>query len=150
MNDGVQHLTGLIWSVADLLRGDYKKSDYGKVILPFTVLRRLECVLEPTRDKVADLADQYEDSEVAAKGLLQRASGHVFYNTSHLTLREIASDPANAAKNLQIYVRAFSDEAREILDRFDFDGQTRRLDGAGLLQHVIGKFSDLDLRPDVV
>ncbi|NEB01226.1 SAM-dependent DNA methyltransferase [Streptomyces sp. SID13726] len=150
MNDGVQHLTGLVWSVADLLRGDYKKSDYGKVILPFTVLRRLECVLEPTRDKVADLADQYEDSEIAPKGLLQRASGHVFYNTSHLTLREIASDPANTAKNLQIYVRAFSDEAREILDRFDFDGQTRRLDGAGLLQHVTGKFADLDLRPDVV
>lgn len=150
MNDGMQHLTSLVWSVADLLRGDYKQSEYGRVILPFTVLRRLECVLEPTRDKVADLVDQYEDNAIAPKGPLERASGHVFYNTSHLTLRDIASDPQSTAKNLQLYVRAFSDDAREILDRFDFDVQIRRLDGAGLLQHVTGKFADLDLRPDVV
>ncbi|MBM7052316.1 SAM-dependent DNA methyltransferase [Streptomyces sp. RHZ10] len=150
MNDGVQHLTSLVWSVADLLRGDYKQSDYGKVILPFTVLRRLECVLEPTRNEVAALANQYENGEIVPRDLLQRASGHVFYNTSDLTLRGIAEDPQNATKNLQFYVRAFSGDIRGILDRFDFDMQIRRLGSAGLLQQVTDKFADVDLRPDLV
>jgi len=146
VNDGVQHLTGLVWSVADLLRGDYKQSEYGNVILPFTVLRRLECVLEPTRDKVASLAEQYD----APEALLQHASGHVFYNKSGLTLRAIAADPQNAARNLRVYVQAFSDGVREILDRFHFGLQIRKLDGVGLLQQVTGKFADIDLRPDIV
>lgn len=68
------------WSVADLLRGDYRQSDYGKVILPFTVLRRLECVLEPTREKVTALADQYKDGDIDPDRFLRRAAGHSFYN----------------------------------------------------------------------
>ncbi|TPQ23989.1 type I restriction-modification system subunit M [Streptomyces sporangiiformans] len=138
------------WSVADLLRGDYKQSDYGKVILPFTVLRRLECVLEPTREKVADLAAQYKESEIDPDGFLRRASGHSFYNKSSLTLKKIAADPQNAAKNLQVYVGAFSENARGVLDRFEFAQQVKRLDSAGLLYLVIGKFTDLDLRPETV
>ena len=138
------------WSVADLLRGDYKQSDYGKVILPFTVLRRLECVLEPTRDKVAELAAQYKDRDIDPDGFLRRASGHSFYNTSNLTLKKIAADPQNAAKNLQVYVAAFSDNARGVLDRFEFAQHVKRLDGANLLYKVIGKFTDLDLHPDTV
>lgn len=150
VNDGMQHLTGLVWSVADLLRGDYKQSDYGKVVLPFTVLRRLECVLEPTRDQIAALANQYENGEIAPKNLLQGTSGHIFYNASDLTLRVIGESPQDAAEKLQLYVRAFSSDVRVILDRFDFDAQIRRLDGVGLLQQVASKFADLDLRPDFV
>ncbi|MEW2623976.1 class I SAM-dependent DNA methyltransferase [Streptomyces sp. NPDC048106] len=138
------------WSVADLLRGDYKQSDYGKVILPFTVLRRLECVLEPTREKTADLAEQHKDSGIDPDRFLRRASGHSFYNRSRLTLKKIAADPQNAARNLLVYVGAFSDNARGVLDRFEFAQQIRRLDGAGLLYQVIGKFTDLDLRPETV
>ncbi|MCQ4084353.1 type I restriction-modification system subunit M [Streptomyces sp. RB6PN25] len=138
------------WSVADLLRGDYKQSDYGKVILPFTVLRRLECVLEPTREKVAELAAQYKDSGIDPDGFLRRASGHSFYNKSNLSLKKIAADPQNAAKNLQVYVGAFSDNARGVLDRFEFAQQVKRLDSANLLYKVIGKFTDLDLHPDNV
>jgi len=138
------------WSVADLLRGDYKQSDYGKVILPFTVLRRLECVLEPTRQKVSDLAEQYKDREIDPDGFLRRASGHSFFNKSTLTLKKIAADPQNAAKNLQVYVGAFSENARGVLDRFDFAQQIKRLDNANLLYQVIGKFTDLDLRPEAV
>jgi type I restriction enzyme M protein len=138
------------WSVADLLRGDYKQSDYGKVILPFTVLRRLECVLEPTRTKVADLAAQYKDSDIDPDGFLRRASGHSFYNKSGLTLKKIAADPQSAAKNLHVYVGAFSDNARGVLERFEFAQQIKRLDSAGLLYKVIGKFTDLDLRPEIV
>ncbi|MFE0250959.1 N-6 DNA methylase [Streptomyces sp. NPDC059010] len=138
------------WSVADLLRGDYKQSDYGKVILPFTVLRRLECVLEPTREKVTAVAEQYKDSEIDPDDWLRRASGHSFYNKSNLTLKKIAADPQNAAKNLQVYVGAFSDNARGVLDRFEFAQQVKRLDSAGLLYKVIGRFTDLALHPEVV
>ncbi|MET7688370.1 class I SAM-dependent DNA methyltransferase [Streptomyces sp. NPDC005483] len=138
------------WSVADLLRGDYKQSDYGKVILPFTVLRRLECVLEPTRDKVVETVARFADQDIDTGHFLRRASGHSFYNKSDLTLRKIAADPQNAAKNLQIYVGAFSDNAREVLDKYEFNQQVRKLDGANLLYQVIGRFTDLDLHPDVV
>ncbi|MEU0949114.1 class I SAM-dependent DNA methyltransferase [Streptomyces canus] len=138
------------WSVADLLRGDYKQSDYGKVILPFTVLRRLECVLEPTRDKVVETVAKFAGQDIDTGHFLRRASGHSFYNKSDLTLRKIAADPQNAAKNLQIYVGAFSDNAREVLDKYEFNQQVRKLDGANLLYRVIGRFTDLDLHPDVV
>ncbi|WP_369165080.1 N-6 DNA methylase [Streptomyces sp. AFD10] len=138
------------WSVADLLRGDYKQSDYGKVILPFTVLRRLECVLEPTREKVVETFARFAGQEIDTDHFLRKASGHSFYNKSDLTLRKIAADPQNAAKNLQIYVGAFSDNAREVLDKYEFSQQVRKLDGANLLYQVIGRFTDLDLHPDVV
>lgn len=138
------------WSVADLLRGDYKQSDYGKVILPFTVLRRLECVLEPTRDKVVETVAKFAGQEIDTDHFLRRASGHSFYNKTDLTLKKIAADPQNAAKNLQIYVGAFSDNAREVLDKYEFSQQVRKLHGANLLYQVIGKFTDLDLHPDVV
>ncbi|WNM35801.1 class I SAM-dependent DNA methyltransferase [Streptomyces sp. Li-HN-5-11] len=138
------------WSVADLLRGDYKQSDYGKVILPFTVLRRLECVLEPTREKVVETVARFADQDIDTDHFLRKASGHSFYNKSDLTLRKIAADPQNAAKNLQIYVGAFSDNAREVLDKYEFNQQVRKLDGANLLYQVIGRFTDLDLHPDVV
>ncbi|GHA53332.1 class I SAM-dependent DNA methyltransferase [Streptomyces anthocyanicus] len=138
------------WSVADLLRGDYKQSDYGKVILPFTVLRRLECVLAPTREKVAEIAEQHKDSGINPDRFLRRASGHSFYNRSRLTLKKIAEDPQSAAMNLQVYVGAFSDNAQGVLERFEFAQQIKRLDSAGLLYKVIGKFTDLDLRPEIV
>ncbi|MGW4082748.1 type I restriction-modification system subunit M [Streptomyces sp. NPDC004822] len=138
------------WSVADLLRGDYKQSDYGKVILPFTVLRRLECVLEPTRDKVAEIAEQHKDSGIDPDRFLRRAAGHSFYNRSRLTLKRIAADPQNAGKNLHVYVGAFSDNARGVLERFDFAQQIKKLDDADLLYKVMGRFTDLDLRPEVV
>ncbi|MEU1530385.1 type I restriction-modification system subunit M [Streptomyces fagopyri] len=138
------------WSVADLLRGDYKQSDYGKVILPLTVLRRLECVLEPTREKVVETVAKFAGQEIDTDHFLRKASGHSFYNKSDLTLKKIAADPQNAAKNLQIYVGAFSDNAREVLEKYEFAQQVRKLDGANLLYRVIGKFTDLDLRPEVV
>ncbi|MFD4019292.1 type I restriction-modification system subunit M [Streptomyces sindenensis] len=138
------------WSVADLLRGDYKQSDYGKVILPFTVLRRLECVLGPTRQKVAETAALHESQEIDGDYFLRKASGHSFYNKSALTLKMIAADPQNAAKNLQVYVGSFSENATEVLDKYEFAQQIKKLDSANLLYQVIGKFTDLDLRPEVV
>lgn len=135
------------WSVADLLRGDYKQSDYGKVILPFTVLRRLECVLAPTKDKVLEVSAQYEGKDMNPDRFLRRAAGHSFYNTSSYTLKAIAGDPSHAAKHLTQYYGAFSPNARGVLERYDFAQQIKRLAAADLLYQVVGRFADLDLRP---
>ncbi|MBF6098311.1 SAM-dependent DNA methyltransferase [Nocardia cyriacigeorgica] len=138
------------WSVADLLRGDYKQSDYGKVILPFTVLRRLECVLEPTREKVLAVVEARKDSDLDLDPFLKKASGVRFYNATSLTLKSILSDPGQVEAKMTQYVGAFSDNAREVLEKYEFVQQIKRLDGAGLLYQVIGKFADLDLHPERV
>jgi type I restriction enzyme M protein len=136
------------WSVADLLRGDYKQSDYGKVILPFTVLRRLECVLEPTKEKVLEVYSQLKGQEnVDLPRFLRKAAGHSFYNTSGYTLKAITKDSSQTAKHLIAYVGSFSDNAQDVLDKYDFPQQIRRLDNANLLHQVVGRFADLDLRP---
>ncbi|MEU7692531.1 type I restriction-modification system subunit M [Microbispora hainanensis] len=138
------------WSVADLLRGDYKQSDYGKVILPFTVLRRLECVLEPTRDKVLETVERFKDQDIDTDRFMRKASGHRFYNVSSYRLSKIAGDPSHAAKYLNEYVAAFSGNAREVLETYQFAQHVKRLDGANLLYKVVGRFADLDLRPEAV
>jgi type I restriction enzyme M protein len=139
------------WSVADLLRGDYKQSDYGKVILPFTVLRRLECVLDPTKDKVLEVKERREGQGYDLPSFLRRATGGlIFYNTSRYNLAEIVDDPAHAAAHLTAYIGAFSQNAREVLEKFEFGQQIKRLDAANLLYQVVARFADLDLRPEVV
>ncbi|MEV5829159.1 class I SAM-dependent DNA methyltransferase [Spirillospora sp. NPDC052242] len=138
------------WSVADLLRGDFKQSDYGKVILPFTLLRRLETVLEPTRDEVLQTVERFKGGGIDTDAFLRRASGQSFYNTTSYTLRKISGDPEHAATNLAAYVAGFSPNAREVLDKYRFTEQVERLDGAKLLYKVVGRFADLDVRPEVV
>jgi len=139
-----------IWSVADLLRGDYKQSEYGKVILPLTVIRRLDCVMADTREaviaKAAQLAGKVQDPDQA----LQVVAGREFYNTSPLTFEKLAADPANVAVNLQAYIAGFSPGAQEVIARFRFDDQIRKLEEADLLYQVVGKFAGIDLHPDVV
>jgi type I restriction enzyme M protein len=142
-----RELTNQAWSVADLLRGDYKQSDYGKVILPFTVLRRLECVLEPTREDVQNVYKARKDQHIDLDRFLRKASGHRFYNTSDYTLKQTTNDPTQAAKHLLAYVGAFSPNAREVLEKYEFAQQVKKLQSANLLYQVIGRFTDLDLRP---
>ncbi|WP_030144305.1 class I SAM-dependent DNA methyltransferase [Glycomyces sp. NRRL B-16210] len=146
----IDKLAGFIWQVADLLRGDYKQSEYGGVILPFTVLRRLECVLEPTRDDVSATVERFKGKDLDLDPFLRKASGHRFYNTSKLTLKTILDDAEHAARKLNNYVAAFSPSAREVLEKYKFAEQVARLHEANLLYEVGGKFSDLDLRPEEV
>jgi len=148
-NSKHQELVSFIWSVADLLRGDYKQSEYGKVILPFTVLRRLDCVLEPTKEAVREAHEKWKDKPVHHRMLL-KAAGQSFYNTSPLTLERIAADPSQVAKNLTTYIGSFSANAAEVLEKYDFLNQIKRLDEAGLLYQVVGRFAELDLHPDRV
>ncbi|MFD0772853.1 N-6 DNA methylase [Streptomonospora algeriensis] len=148
-NSKHQELVGFIWSVADLLRGDYKQSEYGKVILPFTVLRRLDCVLAPTKDAVLE-ADQKWKGKSFHHLMLTKASGHSFYNTSSVTFDQIAGDPSQANRHLANYIGAFSNNAAEVLEKYDFPQHIRRLDEAGILYQVVGEFANLELGPDKV
>ena len=136
-----------IWSLADLLRGDFKQSQYGRVILPFTILRRLECVLEESKAKVLEKVEglkAMKELEPAARELyLRRASGHSFYNTSPMDLSKLGS--ADIQSNLLTYVECFSKEAREIFEHFRFDEFIGQLDEANLLYKVVGKVASTDL-----
>ncbi|MER8899104.1 class I SAM-dependent DNA methyltransferase [Mesorhizobium sp. M0676] len=145
-----QALSAFIWSVADLLRGDYKQADYGKVILPFTVLRRLDCVLEPTKEAV--LAEHAAKTALGMnpEPFLLRKAGQTFYNTSKLDMRKLMGDQDNIAQNLFAYVQAFSQDVRDIFERFEFAIQVDRLAKAGLLYQVTEKFARIDLHPGKV
>ena len=149
--DGFSDKVAFIWSVADLLRGDYKPHEYGRVILPLTVLRRLDATLAPT--KVAVLA---RDADLEAQGLVNRAkvleriSDVPFYNTSPLDFRRLLDDPDHIAANMRTYIAGFSPGAADVLVRYGFDDQIKRLDESRLLYPVTAKFADIDLHPDAV
>ncbi len=139
-----------IWSVADLLRGDYKQSDYGKVILPFTLLRRLECVLEPTRDAVRKEYEARKDLGIPLEVFLTKKSGHNFYNTSSFSLSTLLADPANLKQNIEDYLSDFSGNARDIFEKYKFFDQIDTLDEANLLYIIVEKFTTIDLSPKKV
>jgi type I restriction enzyme M protein len=146
-----QALSSFIWSVADLLRGDYKQSEYGKVILPFTVLRRLDCVLEASKPAVlAEKAAKEAAGLNPEPFLLRKAGGIGFYNTHELTLPRLLGDQDNIRQNLYAYIQAFSPAARDIFERFEFLTQVERLAKAGLLYLVTEKFANIDLHPEAV
>ncbi|MCC7014205.1 MAG: SAM-dependent DNA methyltransferase [Planctomycetes bacterium] len=141
------NLSAFLWSVADLLRGDFKQSDYGKVILPFTVLRRLDCVLEKTKAAVLKEHVERSKAKVNPEPFLIRKAGVAFYNTSKLDLGTLLGDQDNIGENLREYVSAFSGPVRDIFERFDFATQIERLQKAKLLYLVTEKFANVDLHP---
>jgi len=145
-----QSLSAFIWSVADLLRGDYKQSEYGKVILPFTVLRRLDCVLESTKDAVlAEFADK-QKAGITPEPFLLRKAGQSFYNTSPLDMKKLMGDQDHIRENLYAYLQSFSAAVRDIFERFEFYAQIDRLAKANLLYQVTERFAQVDLHPDKV
>jgi len=144
-------LSALIWSVADLLRGDYKQSEYGRVILPFTVLRRLDGVLAPTKAKVLAEYKKKTDAGINPEPFLLRLVGNAkFYNTSPLDLPTLLGDQDHIRQNLYTYVQSFSPAVRDIFERFDFHAQVERLAKANLLYLVTEKFANINLHPDAV
>ncbi|MGP6089853.1 type I restriction-modification system subunit M [Antarctobacter jejuensis] len=140
-------LSNLIWSVADLLRGDYRQSEYGRVILAFTVLRRLDCVLATTKEAVLDIQEKMIAQDLPPDRFMRRASGASFYNGSTLDLAKIIGDQDNIGPNLLAYVDAFSPEVRDIFERFNFTEQVDRLVKNKLLYMVTEKFAGFDLHP---
>lgn len=146
------NLAAFIWSVADLLRGDFKQSQYGRIILPFTLLRRLECVLEESKDAVVEEAQKVSamglNEEAEAKFLLRKTNGLAFYNTSPMTLAKMGQSDIEA--NLNHYIQSFSKDAREIFAHFKFEEFVGQLNDANLLYKVVQKFQNVDLSPEAV
>lgn len=141
-------LAGFIWKVADDLWGDFPHTDFGKIILPFTVLRRLECVLEPTRDKVVETYDNFKDQGIPLDAILCDASGQPFYNTSKYSLSNLGSTKTLA--NLKDYISSFSENVVVIFNEFDFETIINRLSKANLLYRICDIFANIDLHPNTV
>lgn len=143
-------LSSLIWSVADLLRGDYRASEFGKVILPFTVLRRLDCALAPTKQAVLDEKAKQEARGINPESFMLRVSGLRFINTSPLDMKKLMGDQDHLATNLAAYIQGFSPAVHDIFERFRFADQVERLRQTKLLYQVIERFVGFDLSPAVV
>ncbi len=140
-----------IWSVADLIRGPYRPNQYKDVMLPMTVLRRLDCVLEPKKDKVLAKLKSLKGSKVKnLEPILNRAAGQTFHNTSRFTFEKLKGDPNNIAANLTQYIKRFSSRAREIIEYFGFEEHIAKLDKADRLYLLVSKFCEIDLHPDIV
>jgi len=143
-----QSLANKIWDVADILRGDFKQSEFGRIILPFTVLRRLECVLEPTRDAVWTQYNAIKDEDLDLDLILPGVADATFYNTSQFSLASLGS--TSTRQNLEEYISSFSPNARLIFDEFGFESWIAKLESANLLYLVAKEFKEFDLHPDRV
>lgn len=152
MTQNTNNLAAYIWSLADLLRGDFKQSQYGRIILPFTLLRRLECVLESSKqavlDKVADVEKMDVPEEAKEKLILPATNGLSFYNSSPMDLSKLGQ--TGIQNNLETYVQSFSAHAREIFEHFKFSEFVGRLADSNLLYKVVEKVRNTDLSPEVV
>jgi type I restriction enzyme M protein len=144
-------IVSFLWGVADLIRDTFKRGKYQDVILPLTVLRRLDCVLAPTKERVLRRKE-----ELRGRGLqdldaqLRRASGFAFYNTSRYDFDKLRADAPQLAANLRNYIAGFSPNMREVLERFDFDNTISKLNEAGLLFKVLERFKAVDLHPEAI
>jgi len=140
-------LGNFVWGIADQLRGVYKPHQYGGVILPFTILRRLDCILEPTRDEVRMLATKYDGGALDVQ--VKRKTGLGFYNTSQFDFARLLEDPEGLRANLMDYITGFSANI-DVFERFKFENELATLDEKNRLYLVTSKFSEVDLHPDTV
>ncbi len=143
-------IVSFLWGVADLIRDTFKRGKYQDVILPLTVLRRIDCVLAPTKQQVLETEANLRDKLENLDPQLRRASGFAFYNVSRFDFPKLLADAPNLAANLRAYVAGFSPNMREVIDKFDFDNTISKLDESGLLFQVVERFRKVDLHPEVV
>jgi type I restriction enzyme M protein len=144
-------IVSFIWGVADLIRDTFKRGKYQDVILPLTVLRRLDCVLAPTKEHVLETQAKLKDKKLEnLDPQLRKAAGFAFYNTSRYDFDKLLADAPHVASNLRNYIAGFSPNMREVLEKFDFDNTISKLDEAGLLFQVLERFKNVDLHPDKV
>jgi len=141
-------IVSFIWGVADLIRDTFRRGKYQDVILPLTVLRRLDCVLAPTKPEVLGVNAEYKNRLADRDGLLRKASGFAFYNTSEYDFDKLVADAPNVAANLRNYISGFSENMREVIEKFDFDNTISKLAEAGLLFKVLERFRSVDLHPN--
>src|SRR4030043_184873 len=149
MNHG--EIVSFIWGLADLIRDTFKRGKYQDVILPLTVLRRLDCVLAPTKSHVLETQAKLKDKKLEnLDPQLRKPAGFAFYNTSRYDFFKLLADAPHLASNLRNYIANFSPNMREVLEKFDFDNTISKLDEAGLLFQVLERFKNIDLHPDKV
>lgn len=144
----INEQANFIWSIADLLRGDFKQSEYGKVILPFTVLRRFDCVLAPSKVTILEVNQTLTVSN--KKPIFKKHTGHDYYNTSKFDFEKLIDDSTSIDTNLRDYINGFSDDVKEILDNFEIGTVIDKLKKAGLLYLVVQKFTEINLNADNV
>tara|TARA_Y100000310_G_C20700675_1_gene829568 strand:- start:6190 stop:8226 length:2037 start_codon:yes stop_codon:yes gene_type:complete len=144
-----KQISNTIWNVADLLRGSWKAHEYQDVILPFTVLKRLDAALEPTKEKVITRFNEL-DGKVSDLSILRRLTGYDFYNTSPYTIKTLLDDPNHIERNTRNYIDGFSNNVKDIFKKFKIDAQLDRLKGGDLLYLVLSEFNKIDLHPDRV
>ena len=152
-----QSLTNFIWSVADLLRGPYRPPQYERVMLPMTVLRRFDCVLAPTKAHVLEKYQSISSSSMIAVDKIlntipKDTDGNRlgFHNHSQLDFKALKGDPNNIGRHLQDYINGFSENIRQIFDRFEFDKEIEKLEDSDRLYLVVSRFTEIDLHPDKV
>lgn len=150
-----QDLSNFIWSVADLLRGPYRPPQYERVMLPMTVLRRFDCVLEGTKDKVVKRHQQLKEGKVKNMDpILNKVAGGGddlgFHNHSPLDFKRLKGDPDNVGRHLADYIAGFSENVRKIFERFEFDKELEKLEESNRLYAVVARFAEMDLHPDSV
>jgi hypothetical protein len=147
------YFANLIWTIADLLRGPYRPPQYERVMLPMTVLRRFDCVLAPTKEKVLKEFDRRKGGKLSADALdivLNNAAGERFHNHSPLDFVKLKGDPDHIERHLVSYIKGFSENARRIFDFFEFENEIERMREANILYLVVSKFADVNLHPTVV
>ena len=146
-----QEKVNFIWSIAELLRGPYRKEQYGDVILPMAVLRRFDCILAETKPEVLKKYEELKKSGLQnIDPVLNRISGQEFNNKSKYDFEKLLADPDNIASNLRNYINGFSKNVREIIEHFDFDKEITKLNDNNLLYLVVSEFNKIDLHPDKV
>jgi type I restriction enzyme M protein len=151
MSKNHQEHVNFIWTIANLLRGPYRPAQYRRVMLPMTVLRRMDCVLEPTKDKVLKRYEQLKDTKVKnPEPILNRLAGQRFHNTSKYTFQKLVGDPDNVARNLANYIKGYSSEAREVFEYYSFEQEIAKLEESNRLFLVVKEFAALDLHPERV
>lgn len=147
---GFQDKVAFVWRVADKLRGTFKQHEYGSVMLPLLVLRRMDAVLAPTKDDVVTFAKGLVEIGPGQDRQLKKIAKQRFYNTSPLTFTTLLNDDKNLADNLTKYISCLSPDAATVIDAYNFDDKITRMDRAGILYGVVADFADLDLRPTIV
>ncbi|MDD7292511.1 MAG: class I SAM-dependent DNA methyltransferase [Clostridiaceae bacterium] len=151
LSSNINEKAALIWAIADKLTGVYKPHEYGEVILPLTVIRRFDCILADTKDAVLKKYDEVKALEMKDV-FLRKASGHAFYNTSKYTFERLLDDPDHIEANFRAYLEGFSENVRDIIEKFKFDGHITTMANKGILYIVIKEFTSpkANLHPDVI
>lgn len=150
LNTNINEKANLIWAIADKLTGPYKPHEYGEVILPLTVIRRFDCILEKTKEAVVQ---KNKELNIAVKDpILRKVSGYSFYNVSPYTFKKLLDDPDNIEANFKSYLNGFSENVRNIIERFKFDNHISYLSEKNLLYIVLKEFTDpkADMHPDKI